>query len=138
MQVRSKKRQPCFWKLARQKYFYYILHCIFITFYYIFNCVPEYIPFVSKKDITNTQTQIKKQKKLTKKRDIQNKPKRKSKKKKCCCCEQYLKKTIRQNSLLTRFSTGEFVCRNRLFFSSNNKVQDSLFFNKDRCCQIRF
>ena len=59
---------------------------------YIFDCVSEYIPFVSKKDITNTQTQTKKQKKLTKKRDIQNKPKKK-RGKKCCCFEQCLQKT---------------------------------------------
>ena len=65
-----------------------MLHYIFITFYYILDCVSEYIPFVSKKDITNTQTQTKKQKKITKKRDIQNKPKKKRRKK--CCCEQYL------------------------------------------------
>ena len=28
-----------------------MLHYIFITFYYILDCVSEYIPFVSKKDI---------------------------------------------------------------------------------------
>ena len=46
---------------------------------HIFDCVSEYIPFVSKKDITNTQTQTKNQNKLTKKRDKQNKPKKKRK-----------------------------------------------------------
>ena len=48
---------------------------------HIFDCVSEYIPFVSKKDITNTQTQTKNQNKLTKKRDIQNKHKKKQRKK---------------------------------------------------------
>ena len=47
---------------------------------HIFDCASEYTPLVSKKDITNTQTQTKKQKKITKKRDIQNKPKMKRKK----------------------------------------------------------
>ena len=47
---------------------------------HIFDCVSEYTPLVSKKDITNTQTQTKKQKKITKKRDIQNKPKKKRRK----------------------------------------------------------
>ena len=54
-----------------------MLHYIFITFYYILDCVSEYIPFVSKKDITNTQIEAKEQTKLTKKRDIQNKLKKK-------------------------------------------------------------
>ena len=35
--------------MARQKCFYYILYYIFITFYYIFDLVSEYIPFVTKK-----------------------------------------------------------------------------------------
>ena len=43
---------------------------------HIFDCVSEYTPFVSKKDITNTPTQTKRQKKITKKRDIQSKPKK--------------------------------------------------------------
>ena len=34
---------------------------------HIFDCASEYIPFVSKKDITITQTQTKKQKKLRRK-----------------------------------------------------------------------
>ena len=48
---------------------------------HIFDCVSEYIPFVSKKDITNRQTQTKKQKKTMKKRDIENKTKKKRRKK---------------------------------------------------------
>ena len=48
---------------------------------HIFDCVSEYIPFVSKQDITNTQTQTKNQNKLTKKRGIQNKHKKKQRKK---------------------------------------------------------
>ena len=55
---------------------------------HIFDRVSEYTPFASKKDMTNTQTQSKKQKKITKKRHMQNKPKKKSRKK--VCCEQYL------------------------------------------------
>ena len=34
---------------------------------HVFDCVSEYIPFVSKKNITNIQTQTKKQKKLRRK-----------------------------------------------------------------------
>ena len=48
---------------------------------HIFECVSEYIPFVSKKVIADTQTQTKKQNKLTKKRGIQKKPKKKRRKK---------------------------------------------------------
>ena len=48
---------------------------------HIFECASEYIPFVSKKVIANTQTQTKKQNKLTKKRGIQKKPKKKRRKK---------------------------------------------------------
>ena len=61
---------------------------VFYLSSHIFDCLSEYTPFVFKKDITNTPTQTKKQKKITKKRDIQNKPKKKRRKK--CCCEQYL------------------------------------------------
>ena len=48
---------------------------------HIFECASEYIPFVSKKVIANTQTQTKKQNKLTKKRGLQKKPKKKRRKK---------------------------------------------------------
>ena len=65
-------------------YITYQLH--FITYSTVYQNI--YLLFL-KKDITNTQTQTKKQKKLTKKRDIQNKPKKK-RRKKCCCGEQYL------------------------------------------------
>ena len=47
---------------------------------HIFDCVSEYKPFASKKDIINTPTQTKKQKKIAKERDIQNKPKKKRRK----------------------------------------------------------
>ena len=68
-----------------------MLHYIFITFYYILDCVSEYIPFVSKKDITNTQTQTKKQKKLRRKETYKRNQRNERKgEKKCCCCEQYL------------------------------------------------
>ena len=66
-----------------------MLHYIFITSYYMLDCVSEYIPFVSKKDITNTQTQTKKQKKLRGKETHKRNQRRKGEKK-CCCCEQYL------------------------------------------------
>ena len=45
-------RWSCFWKLARQK-------CFSNLPAHIFECVLEHIPFVSKKVITNTQTQKK-------------------------------------------------------------------------------
>ena len=55
---------------------------VFLTYLLQFiECVSEYIPFVTKRVITNTQTQTKKLKKLMKKRDIQKKPKKKRSKK---------------------------------------------------------
>ena len=54
---------------------------MFLTYLPTYWTVSQYIPFVPKKDITNIQTQTKNQNKLTKKRDIQNKPKKKRRKK---------------------------------------------------------
>ena len=88
---------------------------------HIFDCVSEYIHFVSKNDITKAQKQTKKQKKITKKRDIENKPKKKRRKKMLLWTVSVENLTMRQNSLLKQFSTCKFVCRNRLFFFSNNK-----------------
>ena len=47
---------------------------------HIFDCVSEYTPFVSKKDITNTQTQTKKQKKLRRKEKYKRNQRRKGEK----------------------------------------------------------
>ena len=74
MQVRSKKKVVLFLEIGQANFFFYLPA-------HIFDCVSEYIPFVSKKDITKAQTQTKKQKKITKKRDIENKPKKKKRKK---------------------------------------------------------
>ena len=69
----GKKQVVLFLRIGQTKMFFHLPA-------HIFDCVSEYTPFVSKKDITNTQTQTKKQKKITKKRHIQNKPKKKSRK----------------------------------------------------------
>ena len=59
MQVRLKK-VVLFLEIGQAKMFFYLSA-------HIFDCASEYIPFVSKKKITNTQTQTKKQKKLRRK-----------------------------------------------------------------------
>ena len=65
-----KKKVVSFLEIGQAKMFFYLP-------VRVFDCVSEYTPFVSKKDITNTQIQTKKQKKITKKRDKKNKQKKK-------------------------------------------------------------
>ena len=89
---------------------------------YIFDCVSEYIPFVSKKDITNTQTQTKKQKKLRGKETHKRNQRRKGE-----------KNVVAVNSICRKSNdTSEFAVKVvfhlqiffagiDFFFSSNNK-----------------
>ena len=56
--------------MARQKCFFYLSA-------HIFDCVSEYIRFVSKKDITNTQAKTEKQKKLRRKETYKRNQRRK-------------------------------------------------------------
>ena len=90
---RVKEKVVLFLEIGRTKIFFYLPA-------HLFDSVSEYIPFFSKKNITNTQTQTKKQKKLRRKETYKINQRRKG------------EKTVAVNSICRKSNdTSEFAVK---------------------------
>ena len=105
---RVKEKVVLFLEIGRTKMFFYLPA-------HLFDSVSEYIPFFSKKNITNTQTQTKKQKKLRRKETYKINQRRKG------------EKTVAVNSICRKSNdTSEFAVK--VVFHLQIFLQESTFF----------
>ena len=105
---RVKEKVVLFLEIGRTKMFFYLPA-------HLFDSVSEYIPFFSKKNITNTQTQTKKQKKLRRKETYKINQRRKG------------EKTVAVNSICRKSNdTSEFAVK--VVFHLQFFLQESTFF----------
>ena len=105
---RVKEKVVLFLEIGRTKMFFYLPA-------HLFDSVSEYIPFFSKKNITNTQTQTKKQKKLRRKETYKINQRRKG------------EKTVAVNSICRKSNdTSEFAVK--VVFHFQIFLPESTFF----------